>query len=342
MAIKMLFFDYRKSEENFFKKNNLEHFDITFFKESLDIHTLKNLSEQQKQETTVISVFVNSRVTQEVLKEFPNLMIITTRSTGFNHININTCRELNIRVINVQNYGATAVTQYTFGLILSLVRNIYPAYESLMRNKQENEEIFIGRDLNNLTLGIIGTGAIGSGLCKIAHAFDMQILANDIIERESLETKYGVKYVSREELYQNSNIITLNLPYREEHKYMISEKEFNLMQKDCWLINVSRGELIDTKALYNAIMNKKITGCALDVIECESLSFNSDDFISKIDDFNSDCLQKTILIQKLIEQPNVIITPHIAYLTRDAVDYILKTTFDSIMDNFKGGTSNQV
>lgn len=342
MSIKMLVFDYRKTEENFFKNNDLEHFDITFFEDSLNEETLKSLTELQKQETTVISVFINSQVTNEVLNAFPNLMIVSTRSTGFNHIDVKRCKELNIKIINVKNYGATAVTQYIFALILSLVRNIFPAYESVRTNKQENHEKFVGRDLNSLTLGVIGTGAIGSGLCKIAHAFGMNILVNDIIERDFLKDIYHVKYVDKEFLFQNSNIISLNIPYQEEFKYMVGEKEFNMMKKDSWLINVSRGELVDTKALYNAIMTKQITGCALDVLECESLSFNSDDFLCKLDTFNSDCLQKTLLIQKMVEEPNVIVTPHIAYLTQDAVDSILKTTFESIMDSFKGGHSNQV
>ncbi len=342
MSIKMLMFDFREEEQAYFDRENTEDFEITFFKESLTKNVVQNLPYEVRQNTTVISVFIDSKVDKEVIDEFPNLMIISTRSTGFNHIDLEEAKKQNIKVLNVENYGKTSVMQYTFGLILTIMRKIYVAITD-MKNLNKGNSKYVGRDLNNLTLGVFGTGTIGAGVCMIANAFGMKVLAYDLIKKNGLIENYNVQYVNKEDLLKNADIITLHTPYNETTYHMISEQEFNLMKKSSYLINVARGELIDTKALYQALKNKKIAGCALDVIECE----NSGIFCERKKNRDAtecviECEDTNSTIKKLIKMPNVLITPHIAYKTQDSIDYILKTTMISIKDNLKGGHTNKI
>lgn len=342
MSIKMLMFDFREEEKAYFETEKIEDFDITFYTESLNKKTLENIPEKIRQNTTVISVFIDSNITKEIIDAFPNLMIIATRSTGFNHICVYECKKSHIKVLNVENYGKTGVMQYTFGLILTLMRKIYLAITDI-KNLSKDDTKYVGRDLNNLTIGVIGTGTIGSGVCTIANAFGMKILAYDMVKKNALIENYNVQYVNKEELLKNADIITLHTPYNETTYHLISEQEFDLMKETSYLINVARGELIDTKALYQALKNKKIAGCALDVIECE----NSGIFCERKKNRDAtecviECEDTNSTIKKLIKMPNVLITPHIAYKTQDSIDYILKTTMISIKDNLKGGHTNKI
>ena len=342
MSIKMLMFDFREEEQAYFDRENIEDFDITFFSESLTKEIVQNLSYEVRQNTTVISVFIDSKVDKEVIDAFPNLMIISTRSTGFNHIDLDEAKRQNIKVLNVENYGKTGVMQYTFGLILTLMRKIYVAISDLKDLNKDNSK-YVGRDLNALTLGVIGTGTIGVGVCVIANAFGMKVLAYDLVKKNGLIENYNVQYVNKDELLKKSDIITLHVPYNDQSYHLISENEFEMMKDTSYLINVARGELVDTKALFKALQNNKISGCALDVIECE----NSGVFCEKNKDKEatecvSECNDTNSIIKKLIKMPNVLITPHIAYKTQDSIDYILKTTMISIKDNLKGGHTNKI
>ena len=342
MSIKMLMFDFREEEQAYFDRENAEDFEITFFSESLTKEAVQNLSYEIRQNTTVISVFIDSKVDKEVIDAFPNLMIISTRSTGFNHIDLEEAKRQNIKVLNVENYGKTGVMQYTFGLILTLMRKIYVAISDLKDLNKDNSK-YVGRDLNALTLGVIGTGTIGAGVCMIANAFGMKILAYDLVKKNGLIENYNVQYVNKDELLKKSDIITLHVPYNDQSYHLISENEFEMMKDTSYLINVARGELVDTNALFNALQNNKISGCALDVIECE----NSGVFCEKNKDKEatecvSECNDTNSIIKKLIKMPNVLITPHIAYKTQDSIDYILKTTMISIKDNLKGGHTNKI
>ena len=343
MSVKMLIFDYRNSEKSFFEQNKFDNFDITFYQESLNSDTIKNISQEDMKEACVISVFVNSDINKDVINSFKNLRIIATRSTGVNHINLEECRNRHISVLHVENYGETAVAQFCWGLIIDLVRKIIPASNAVKRRDIKLNG-YTGRDLNNLTIGIIGTGAIGSEMCKIARAFSMNILTYDIRKNLKLEVLYDVHYTDLEDLLKNSDIITLHTPLTDNNYHMIDEKEFEIMKPSAFLINTSRGELVDTNALFKALTEKKIAGVATDVLECENANFNKNnlDFIKNlVYRTKPDCLLKMLVVQKLSDTENVIITPHIAYDTQEAIESLLKTTFESIKDNLQGGHKNQ-
>ncbi len=336
MSIKMLIFDFRTSEEKFFEDNKFESFDITFFRESLNEDTVKNLSQEQLEQTNIISVFIDSDVTQEVIDKFKNLRIVSTRSTGIDHINHKACVEKNIDVVNVGNYGAKSVAQYTIGLMIALIRRIVPASQYMI-NRNRPCESFIGRDISKLTIGVIGTGSIGASVCLLAKALGMKVIAYDLNHRQELLNEIEMEYVDFDTLIKNSDVISLHVPYTGDNYHMISDEQFKMMKSDVYIINTSRGEILDTIALYNAIVSQRIGGAALDVVACESYSFKCSQFSKKLGE-DMTCLKEAETVNKLVAFPNVIVTPHIAYETQDAVNYLLEMTFRGILDSIKGGS----
>lgn len=338
MACKMLFFDYRESEEKFFKENSFDNLEIKFFKESLNDSTLELLCEDDFEKTVIISVFITSTVDSNIISRFKNLRVISTRSTGYDHICINSCRNKNIALLNVDSYGSTAVAQFVFCLILMLVRNL----KKILNTKQDDMllyENFCGRDLNNLTLGIIGTGAIGAGVCKLAHCAGMRILAYDIRPQNELISECNVQYIDIDTLLENSDIVTLHLPYLADNYQMFSNEQFGKMKQGSYFINVSRGELVDTQALLDVAKTGKFNGIGLDVVACLGVETVNDENHEKS---SVSCMQISNTVKELAQLPNVIITPHIAYDTQEAVDYILKETFKGISDYITGGHNNRV
>lgn len=341
MVKRMLVFDFKASEKSFFESKTFADYDISFFEGSLNSTTLKNVSLDDKANAEIISVFLTSRINGEVIEAFKSLKIIATRTTGCNHINLEECLENDIAVANVTEYGERTVVQYTFGLIIALTRKIIPALFD-MKCLQNNPENYVGRDLNALTIGVIGTGLIGSKICKVANYADMKVLAYDINPNPDLVEKYNVEYADFEYLIKNSDVITLHLPYNDENYHLFAKREFEQMKSKAYLINTSRGELVDTHALYKALIDKKIQGCALDVSECEEFVFDMDNFMQKMAETSHNCLSRALIIQKMLELPNVIITPHIAYKTEEAILDILETTMQNIEAFYKGKKINRV
>lgn len=335
--MKMLIFDFRDSEKDFFTKNDYQDFDITFIQEPLN--ELSQLTEQQYQETDVISVFISSTLSEEVLKKFKNLRVIATRSTGYNHIDVKYCTQHNIAVFNVEEYGQTSVAQFTFALLLALVRNLFPANMDIQRGFV-NHANYEGRNLNKMTIGIIGCGSIGSMVAKIAHSFNMKVLVCSYVKRSDVSV--FADYVSMEELLTQSDIVTLHLPYKTENYHMIGKNEFGIMKEGAYFINTARGELIDVVALYENLISGKLKGAALDVLECEYLALSPENLVEDIREDNTNCVASALITQKLLGMQNVIITPHIAYNTEESVETLLETTFNNIRDYYKGVRNNQV
>ena len=335
--MKMLMFDFRESERDFFERNDFPDFEITFIPEPLN--EMSQLTQEQYDETDVISVFISSNVCEEVLKRFKNLRVVATRSTGYNHIDVKHCSQNNIAVFNVEEYGQTSVAQFTITLILSLVRNLFPAYLDIQRN-YINHADYEGRNLNKLTIGIIGCGAIGGAVAKIANFFDMKILVYSYAKRTDVSS--FAEYVTLDELLERSDIVSLHVPYSSENYHMIGENEFSKMKDGAYFVNTARGELIDIVALYENLLSGKIKGAALDVLECEYLALSPENIVEDIKSSNSNCVTSALITQKLLGMLNVIITPHIAYNTQESVDTLLEVTFNNIRDFHKGVRNNQV
>ncbi len=335
--MKMLMFDFRDTEKEFFDNNKLVDFDLSFIGEPLNADY--KLTEEQKLETDIISVFRSSNLTDKVLKQFKNLRIIATRSYGYGHIDLDYCIEHNIAVLNVEQYGEEAVAQYAIALIIVLVRNMLPAILD-MKNHKINYKHYEGKKLNNLTLGIIGCGQIGSAVAKIANYFGMKVLIHSYMQNPELDS--FCDFVSLDELLSESDVISLHLLYTGDNYHLIGKEEFEKMKDGVVFVNTARGELLDIKALYDNLVKGKVKAAALDVLECEFLSTHPGELSNVIKDSESHCVETALVTQKLFNMDNVIITPHIAYNTHESVNYLLTKTFNNIRDYIKGVNTNRV
>lgn len=333
--MKMLIFDFRESEKEFFNNNEFKDFEITFINEPLN--SLTQLTEEQWNETDIISVFISSSVTEDVIHKFKNLRIIATRSTGYDHIDIQCCAGKNIAVFNVEQYGQKAVAEYTLGIMIALVRNILPAYLDVQKNIIYHPD-YEGRNLCSMTLGIIGCGAIGEAVAKLAISFGMKVLITSYAKCKELDE--NISYVTIEELLEESDIISLHIPYTKETHHFLNEKEFDRMKDGVYIINTARGELINSIVLYENLLSGKVKGAALDVLECEQVALTGD--LTHIKNSDTNCVASALITQKLLALKNVIITPHIAYNSKEAIETLLMTTFNNIRDYLKGEHSKRL
>lgn len=334
---KIVFFDVREEEIQALKQYCKDKYDCSFIAEPLDDKI--ELNEEMKK-AEVISCFTFSRVSAEILKKFPNLKLIALRCVGFNHIDTDYCKANGISVVNSFGYGNVTVAEFAFGLILDVMRKTARAYMNL-RNDHLDRDVYTGFELKNSTIGIIGTGAIGSEVARIAKGFEMKILAYDIYPKADLIEKYNIKYVDLETLLKESDVISLHSPLTEENFHMINEEKINLMKKNAVIVNTARGELIDTKALYEALSENRIFGAGLDVLEAENI-LTQPEKIWDFDYLKDDIIRQAMINDRLLRLHNVVITPHIAYNTKQAQDRILSITINNIENFLAGNLQNSV
>lgn len=307
--MKIVFFELEKSKQAPFS-GSFAGADISFFEEKLN----ENNAEKAKA-ADIICVFINSTINKNVIDALPNLKFIATRSTGFDHIDLEYANSKGIKVSNVPGYGSYTVAEFTFGLILNLSRNIISANSYVRESLDFNySSTMKGFDLRDKTLGIIGTGKIGKNVAKIAKAFEMKVIAHDLYPDLAFANENNFMYKSFEEVISQSDIITLHTPYNRENHHLINEKNISKMKKGVYLINTARGELIDTEALLFGFKKGIIAGAGLDVLEAEK----------ELKEKNSS--NTATLNKELMKMQNVIITPHIAFYTKEALAEILKIT----------------
>ena len=331
--MKMLFFDLRESEKGFFEKNIYPDFDITFREEPLNDRT--KLSNEEYNDTCILCVYRSSILTEKVLKKFKNLRMIATRSHGFTHIDLDYCIKNRINVLNIEQYGEEAVAEFALGVIIDLTRRIKTAMIDI-RKQSINPKLYEGELLNKKTIGIIGCGKVGIKLAKIANFFDMKVLVSSYKEAPQFEKVCNV--VPFETLLSESDIIYLHMPFTTENYQIIGEDEFKKMKHGVYLINTSSVELLNLEALYNNLLSGKIKGAGLDILESDyikgwSIEIGGETMSTK---------QNYKITEKLLEMTNVLITPHLAYNTKEYIDFVLKTTFNNIRDNIKGIYSNRI
>lgn len=282
----------------------------------------------------VASVFIYSKIDEKLLTQFPKLKLIATRSTGFDHIAINICKKRNIVVCNVPTYGENTVAEHTFALILALSRKIIECRERTQKGSFDLTGLR-GFDLRSKILGVIGSGNIGRHVIRMAQGFEMNLLVYDAFPNPQTAKEMGFVYVSLDELLKKSDIITLHVPYNEKTHHLINAKALARMKKGAYLINTSRGGIVDTDALVKALKSKKLAGAGLDVLEAECEILEERELVHK--DFPQQCNLKTLVEDHiLMTMPNVIVTPHNAFNTNEALMRILQTTIDNI-NGFKSG-----
>ena len=273
--------------------------------------------------------FTDSTINEESLKGFDNLKMVNTRSTGIDHVDTEYCKNNNVIVTNVPAYGQRTVAEFAFGLLTDLIRKITLAYTDLQKGEFHAGRT-LGKDLAEKTFGIIGTGKIGCHAAKLANAYEMRILAFDPNPKMDMVNKYGVQYVSLDELLKNSDIITLHCSFTGKNYHMINEEAFSKMKTGALIINTARGELIDTNALLKALQNEKVAGAALDVLESEKIIKHQEEYALEPDRICKKDLVNTIMNHELLNMQNVIVTPHIAYETLESVYQILDVTMEDI------------
>ncbi len=289
----------------------------------------------------VISVFVTSTVTREIIEQLPKLKLIACRSTGFNNVDLVAAAEHGVTVANVPTYGEATVAEYTFTLLLSLMRKLPQSLGFLNREVQVGT--LMGNDLHEKTIGVIGTGHIGQHVIKIAKGFEMRVVAFDPFAKDELAKEYGFEYLTLEELLKVSDVVTMHAPLTPENKHLINTERLALMKPTAMLINTARGELVDTEALADALGNKKLAGAALDVLEGEQL-FDTHEEVALL---RSHMLpvstgEQSLVLLALNKMPNVILTPHNAFNTEGAIGRINDATCQNIIRFWYDDVPNRV
>jgi len=311
--MKVAFFSFKSYDKASFEQltPNFEH-QFTYFECKLDQDTV-----YLAKGYNAICTFVNDHLDKKVLSKLAELHVknIALRCAGYNQVDLQSAEKLGIRICRVPIYSPEAVAEHALALLMTVVRKTHKAYNRVRENNFSLEGL-IGVNIHKQTVGIIGTGAIGSAFCKIMLGMGCKVLAYDLYENEHLKT-IGVSYVKLAELISQSGIISLHCPLTNETKHLINKESLSEMQQGVTIINTSRGALIDTKAVIEALKKKKVGYLGIDVYEQEEDLF--------FQDLSSEILQDED-IARLMNFPNVLITGHQAFLTREALHQIAFTT----------------
>ncbi|MBN2204278.1 MAG: hydroxyacid dehydrogenase [Thermoleophilia bacterium] len=311
-----------------------EH-DVRFCEETLSAENAGDHADAE-----VVSPFTYSTLDAEVLVRLSELQMIATRSTGYDHIDMERCAERDIMVSNVPAYGQNTVAEHVFALLLAVSHNIVEAANRVQRGEFSAAGLQ-GFDLAGRTMGVIGTGAIGRHTVRIATGFKMDVLAFDIAPDEELAGRLGFRYVAMDELLAQSDVVSLHVPGGESTHHLLSAPQFGAMKEGVIVINTSRGEVIDSPALLEALSSGKVAAAGLDVLEEEPAIREEAELLSAVFDREHD--PRAILTQcAFVRLRNVLITPHSAFHTREAVQEIIDTTIENIRGFASGHPQNVV
>ena len=321
--IKIAFFDAKDYDKTLFNEYNKKYnYEITYFESKLNSETAP-----LAQGFDVVCVFVNDKVDKDTLDKLNEygVKLIALRCAGFNNVDFDNLQ--NIRVVRVPQYSPYAVAEHAIALLLNINRKIYKSYQ---RVKKYNFSLdgLLGFDLHGKTIGVVGTGKIGKVFIEIMKGFGTNIIAYDLFKDEKAAENLGFEYVTFEELCEKSDIISLHCPLTPETQYIINEKSLSKMKDGVILINCSRGNLINTDDLIDALSSGKIGGVGLDVYE------NEEDFFLKD---MSGSYERDKNLSLLISMPNVLITSHQAFFTSEALNKIASDTCQNISDIFNNG-----
>ena len=320
MAYTIAFFGTKPYDESSFNDKNKEFgFEIRYYKGHLNKNNVL-----LTQGVDAVCIFVNDVADAEVIRVMAanGVKLLALRCAGFNNVDLNAAATAGITVVRVPAYSPYAVAEYTVALMLSLNRKIPRAS---WRTKDGNFSLhgLMGFDMHGKTAGIIGTGKIAKILIHILKGFGMNILAYDLYPDHNFAREEQIVYTSLDELYHNSDIISLHCPLTEATKYLINDYSISKMKDGVMIINTGRGQLIHTNALIEGLKNKKIGSAGLDVYEEESEYFYEDQSDRIIDDD---------VLARLLSFNNVIVTSHQAFFTREAMGNIAMTTLQNIKD----------
>lgn len=276
------------------------------------------ISDEKNATPTAVEIIITitTAVDKKVLEKYPNLKMVAVAFTGFDVVDMEACQEKNIAVYNVPTYATNSVAELAVGLAIALLREI-PHADQIVKNQKWN--INPGFDLANKTIGIAGTGTIGIATAKLFKAFGCKLIGWSKTVRKEFE-KIGGNYVTKKELFAQADIVSIHLPLNDHTRASIGKEEFEAMKKSAFLINTARGPIVHEMELIKALKENKIAGAALDVFENEPIKPDNE----------------------LLKLNNVILTPHIAYKTHEALQRRAEVTIQNIEDFLKGEKGNRV
>lgn len=316
---KIAFFDAKPYDRTWFDQLN-QHYHIKYYEHKLTPDTISLAHGCE-----AVIPFVNDTLDRTVIDGLcqEGIKMIALRCAGYNNVDRDAARG-RIPVVRVPGYSPYAVAEFTMGLLLTLNRKIHKAY---FRTRDFNFSLngLVGFDLHGRTVGVIGTGKIGQIFIRICQGFGMHVLAYDPYPVQDA----GFPYVPLEELLAKSDIISLHCPLTEQTRHLINRDTIARMKDGVYLLNTSRGMLVESESLLDALKNGKIAGAGLDVYEEETEFFFED---------RSDTVQRDTLLSLLVSMPNVVLTSHQAFLTNEALHNIAQVTLDNLDAYFKDGT----
>ncbi len=321
--MKICMFSSKAYDEKFFSLNNLntsEQLDISYFSSHLNEETV-----YMAEGFDVVCCFVNDNLNANVLKTLKKqgIQLVALRCAGFNNVDLKTAKELSLPVCRVPEYSPYAVAEHTCALVLDLNRNIHRAHNRIRENDYSLDGL-LGFDLHSKTVGVVGAGKIGRAFINIMNGFGCNVLVYDPMLRET-NTDNNFTQVTFDELLMQSDIISLHCPLTTGTQHLINTQAINKMKPNVMLINTSRGALVDTVAIIKALKLKQIGYLGIDVYEEESEIFFED---------LSDTFIQDDVFARLQTFPNVIITGHQAFFTKEALNKIAQTTINNIQNYF--------
>jgi D-lactate dehydrogenase len=312
--MKIIIYNIKDFERSYLLNANKMNHELTMVKDLLVPETV-HLAKGHE----AVVVFTGDDVSTTVVEKLNDLAVryIAVRAVGYDNVDIKTANTLGIKCANVPEYSPYAIAEHTVALIMALNRKIVLADRQVHRYNFTVDSL-VGFDLNKKTVGIVGTGKIGSVTAKILNGFGCNLLGYDITENKELTDKYNLQYVNLETICRSSDIITLNTPLNAATKYLIDKERLDIMKHGVMLINTARGAIINTEDVMEALDSGKIGLLGMDVYEKEKAVFFYDHSKDKV---------KDEVLTKLLGCPNVIITPHQAFATNEALSNIADTTF---------------
>ena len=321
--VKVAFFDTKSYDETSFNKTNADYgFDIHYYQEHLNLKTVP-----LAKGADVVCIFVNAECNAAVIDELEKygVKLIALRCAGFNNVDLKAAKG-RIKVVRVPAYSPHAVAEYAVSLMLALNRKIFRAVN---RTREGNFALkgLMGFDMYGKTAGIVGMGRIAKELIKILHGFGMRVMAYDLYPDQDFAKQYDVQLVSLDELYAQSDIISLHCPLTPETTFLINAQSIAKMKRGVMIINTGRGKLIHTEDLIEGLRTKQVGSAGLDVYEEEKNYFYEDRSDKIIDDD---------VLARLLMMPNVVLTSHQAFFTAEAMHNIALTTLESIKEFSEG------
>ncbi len=287
----------------------------------------------------ILGVFVDCKVDKKILNKLKKLKLIVTMSTGYDHVDCKTAKGKKVAVCNVPTYGENTVAQHALALMLAISRKLF---ESIKRVKEGNYDYhgLRGFDLKNKTIGIIGTGHIGIHLIDMLQGFDANIIAFDAFPNKELEKTHNFKYVSKNKLLTESDIISLHVPLFDSTLHMINRSAIKKMKPGVVLVNTARGALIEPEALVWGLETGQVSAAGLDVLEEENNITHHEQLLSgKVSPQDE---HDTLMDNIIIDHPNTIVTPHNAFNSIEALQRIIDTTIENVKSYLAGEIQNDV